>query len=346
MTMAWGSAAPVPHNDGRGLELAVASYFHAHGYDVATNVVREGRSGGRHEIDVLALRHDPLATVSIAVECKDWQQPVEKDVVSKLHYVLGDLGVNKGVIVSRGGFRRGADHAAAQLSIDLWGPEEISPLLCAAHHESALGAAPITRELLGWEFRVGPDQAARSIAAAARGSVILRRQESIVDVVPVWVPVHLASITVTEIYRKWGRSHYGSRLLSNAYDAFGHQFIGEPVVPPELQDQGTVATIPATRRPTKIKSMLEGAVRRALRVTTEAAQERHRAMLASLGIPVDCADICVNEIEIAHQPMWIGLLRRRGIERFVAIDAITGAENSVVSLVLTSRMEQIRSVIG
>ena len=85
---------------GRQLEQRVAAFFATNGYATRCNEILEGRSGGRHEIDVLAEKSDALTTYRVAVECKAWQQPIEKDVVSKLHYVLSDLGLSKGIVVS------------------------------------------------------------------------------------------------------------------------------------------------------------------------------------------------------------------------------------------------------
>src|SRR5262249_20729690 len=66
------------------LEERIGEHFAAHGYLVRRRVQAEGRSGGRHEIDVLAEKSDPLTTFRLAVECKAWGSPIEKDVVSKL----------------------------------------------------------------------------------------------------------------------------------------------------------------------------------------------------------------------------------------------------------------------
>lgn len=70
---------------GRALEQQVAAYFASHGYHVETDRVLVGRSGGRHEIDVLGDKSDALTSFRVAVEYKAWNSPIEKDVVSKLH---------------------------------------------------------------------------------------------------------------------------------------------------------------------------------------------------------------------------------------------------------------------
>jgi hypothetical protein len=101
-------------NDGRALEQAVARYFAANGYETSCNQVIEGRSGAPHEIDVLAVRPDPLARVKIAIECKSWRNPVETAVLSKLENVMRNCGLNKAIVVSTGGLRSGAERAAAE----------------------------------------------------------------------------------------------------------------------------------------------------------------------------------------------------------------------------------------
>ena len=69
---------------GRVLESQVAKYFLFNSYQAQLNVILEGRSGGRHECDVLAEKSDGIMTYRVVVECKAWDTPIEKDVVAKL----------------------------------------------------------------------------------------------------------------------------------------------------------------------------------------------------------------------------------------------------------------------
>jgi len=114
-----------PFEKGRELEEKIEKYLQLNGYQTRRNVVLEGKSGGKHEIDILAEKSDTITTVRIMVECKAWNKPIDKDVVSKVGYVLQDLGLNKGIIVSLKGWRVGAEKAARELGIDLWGKDEI-----------------------------------------------------------------------------------------------------------------------------------------------------------------------------------------------------------------------------
>ena len=77
---------------GAELERQVADVFAAVGYRVQQNVVREGRGGGRYEIDVLAEKTDELLTLSVAIECKAWASPIDRDIVAKLNEARRDLG--------------------------------------------------------------------------------------------------------------------------------------------------------------------------------------------------------------------------------------------------------------
>jgi hypothetical protein len=52
------------------------------GYETRRNVILEGRSGGRHEIDVMATKSDGVSTFKVFVECKAWNMPIEKDVAT------------------------------------------------------------------------------------------------------------------------------------------------------------------------------------------------------------------------------------------------------------------------
>jgi Holliday junction resolvase len=121
--------ALVPMSDskekGSELERRIAAFLRTHDYVVSTNVIREGRSGARHELDVVGEKHDGLTSFELIVECKAWESPIDKDVVYKLASELADLGAAKGVIATLSGWTVQAGQAAAQANIEMWGPEEL-----------------------------------------------------------------------------------------------------------------------------------------------------------------------------------------------------------------------------
>ena len=111
---------------GRHLEQEIARVLEAGGYAVSRNLVREGRSGARHEIDVFGEKSDGLTVYSLVVECKAWAKPINKDVVAKAHHVAGDIGAHKVIVVGLEGATVGAEQTATQLGVELWGPKSLS----------------------------------------------------------------------------------------------------------------------------------------------------------------------------------------------------------------------------
>jgi len=114
---------------GHELESKIERFFQINGYRTKRNIIVEGKSGGKYEIDILAEKSDGITTFRLMVECKAWDRPIEKDVVSKVSYVLRDLGLDKAIIVSLKGWRIGAEKSARELGIELWGKDEIEDKL-------------------------------------------------------------------------------------------------------------------------------------------------------------------------------------------------------------------------
>jgi len=63
-----------------------------------------GKSGVDHQIDVLTSHSDGIHTYRTAIECKYWEDSINKDIVMKVAEIIEDAGINKGVIVSKRGF--------------------------------------------------------------------------------------------------------------------------------------------------------------------------------------------------------------------------------------------------
>lgn len=64
----------------------------------------KGKSGVEHQIDVLTSHSDGIHTYKTAIECKFWEDSINKDIVMKVAEIIEDAGINKGVIVSKKGF--------------------------------------------------------------------------------------------------------------------------------------------------------------------------------------------------------------------------------------------------
>ncbi|MGV1009495.1 MAG: restriction endonuclease [Dermatophilaceae bacterium] len=331
---------------GHALEQQVAAYFTSHGYQVETNRVLIGRSGGRHEVDVLAEKSDALTSFRIAVECKAWNSPIEKDVVSKLHYVMTDLGLHKGIIISLAGTRSGADTAAGSLGIEVWGPDELRHHMgesvfadVDAPHQAKSGPG---RLIDGWPFAADPNCARQLAADAGKGRFGLRSLETLTWFAPLWVPAYLVHLTVAHPSARRLRQHVTSNTVVNVYEALEGQFIGRGAAAPVELPAGDVLMLKPLRRETQIQAALRKAVEGRHHVSAPSAVERHDAHLTGLGLPVPVHSVSVDHTSLVHLPVYAGLLQREQ-DRLVAINGSTGQISEPLSRLLTGELAYIRA---
>jgi len=78
-----------------------------------------GKSGVTHQIDVLTSHSDGVHSYRTAIECKYWQEKINKDTVMKVSGILSETGINKGVIVSKNGFTQDALECARYNNIGI-----------------------------------------------------------------------------------------------------------------------------------------------------------------------------------------------------------------------------------
>lgn len=78
-----------------------------------------GKSQVNHQIDVITSFTDGIHTYKTAIECKYWNQKINKEIVMKSIGIRNDCDFNKGVIVSRFGFTADAIQYAQHNNIGL-----------------------------------------------------------------------------------------------------------------------------------------------------------------------------------------------------------------------------------
>ena len=78
-----------------------------------------GKSGVEHQIDVLTQNSDGLHSYKTAIECKYWNEKINKDILMKVDSVVRDCNFNKGVIVSKIGFTPDAIKYAEYIGLGL-----------------------------------------------------------------------------------------------------------------------------------------------------------------------------------------------------------------------------------
>jgi hypothetical protein len=334
---------------GRALEQQIAGYFARHGYQVRTNVVLTGRSGGRHEIDVLAEKTDALTTYRVAVECKAHQQPIEKDVISKLDYVMRDTGLNKGVVVSLTGCRVGAEQAARALGIDVWGPVELQQHLGPSTAAVLQVGAP---QRLAWGFPMRADPAKARIVAEGQGKGLLglRQREQLLDFRAAWLPAYMVHLTVTVPLpraTRWSKDRVGTSDSWNFYEAL----TGRRMEPPPAGDQPVEVDvssggIPPLIRDTQIAIRLREAIAAYRRVSRPDAVARHAAVLQSAGLPVPVREAQVQRTDLVYLPIYVGLLQAATAQRVVVINGFTGELSEAKSKILTGQLGHLRAAFS
>ena len=71
-----------------------------------------GKSGVKHQIDILTSHSDGIHSYRTAIECKYWKEKINKETVMKVSEIIKDANINKGIIVSKNGFTQdGIDFA-------------------------------------------------------------------------------------------------------------------------------------------------------------------------------------------------------------------------------------------
>lgn len=336
-----------PLSKGARLEQQIAQYFRLNGYEADSNVKREGKSGAVHEIDVLAKKDDGITEFSLAVECKAWSHPIEKDVVSKLSMVMADLGLNKGIIVSLQGWRVGAERSAEQAGIELWGPDELTQRLgTVALAELNAGAGNQYSVVAVAVPKVSDANLQLAMDRESRGVLGLGREEERWSGL-VWVPFHLIELhyatMVKEFLRKPTIKMTPAWGLYNALDDKHYTTLMEEPI------QTTVAAehvVPAKTRPKSLASLLVTTVKKSHEVTTDNALARYQEKLETLGLPTNLENLSTDKQSVVHCPFYVGFFRRRGNERIVAIDAETGQFDPEVSASLTGMLAYVSEAVG
>jgi len=334
-------SGPTSMDKGRMLEERIAAYFTSAGYGVKRNEVLTGRSGGGHEIDILAEKTDPLMTVKVMVECKAWDRPIEKDVISKVDYVIKDLGFNKGIIVSLNGWRSGALQAATELGIDLWGPAELRLQLGASMVAELNIGSRTPQQAAGYPFLASIEGAEQRVASSGKTLFGLRTVETAAWVKPAWVPAYRVHITMSRLVKQaLRREKVANSSQTNAYDAITGGLVQLPSTSPETVDISNGALGPRLK-PTQIASALESQVKAYRKLKQPVAVQRAATQLNYMGIATPFHSLEVEGVDLVYLPFYLGLLESGGRKRLVAISGLSGEVREAIGTRLTGHLSHV-----
>lgn len=327
---------------GTELEKKIADVFANNGYRVQTNVIREGRSGATHEIDVLAEKTDDLLTLSVAIECKAWANPIEKDVIAKFNEARRDLGLGHALVVSLNGARPGATTLARELGVVLWGPDEIEPHLGKAS-VAGMQNRPLVEEV-GFPRLLTGETARQLVEKETSGRLGIGREE-VVWAGDAWIPVSVTQLTLLKIgplQRKAATSQ-----MWGVYDLIGGTFITRLDEEPErtaVQLDGP--RLEPALKPNQPGKELEQVIAKWDKVSSDAAVEKYRGAMARLGVP-DWHTATVGTSTPFLYPVHLAVARsKNGTERIVAIDAFRSRPDADLGMELSKSIAPVRSALG
>lgn len=333
----------IPLEKGHELERKIEKFFQLNGYATQRNVVLEGKSGGKHEIDILAEKSDGITTFRVMAECKAWNKPIEKDVVSKVAYVVRDLGLNKAIIVSLKGWRIGAEKSANELGIELWGSNEIEQRLGKVV-VAELETIEFKKVGEGFPFSVTEEQIMSLVEKESKGTFGFGKEE-IVWVKPIWLPCYVFQISCSKQEGRIRKNVKTTRIW-NFYEAlmgsWFHRFVNEP----PLKEVEVESLIQPRVKDSKIKNDIIKAFEKGLEVSTPRARQRYAQKLRALGVPLPVTGISIDNVTEAFYPFYGALLRKDGKERVVAVDGITGNLSKTIGYALTTNLSYVAETLG
>ena len=310
------SSARTDQEKAAELEQKIAAAFATAGYRVRTNDVREGRSGATHEVDVLAEKTDDLLTLSVAIECKAWASPIDKDVVAKLNEVRRDLGVGHALVVSLNGARPGATTLAAELGVTIWGPDEMSPVLGDVSLRG-LQNRPIDEEV-GFPRLLDTADALQLVEKETSGRLGIGK-EQVAWSGDVWMPVSVVPLTLMAmgIFRR--KTATSQKWV--VYDLIGGTFVtrlDEMPAPTSIRIDG--GTIKPQMKVVDPRKTLDAVTAKYSKATTDATREKLRGQMADLGVP-DLNVPTTGTPSPFLYPVHLAIAQKNTTERVIAIDA-------------------------
>lgn len=328
----------MPFEKGRELERQIEKFFLIHGYQTKKNVHLEGKSGGKHEIDILAEKSDGIQTIKTMVECKAWNKPIEKDVVSKVSYIVRDLGLNKAIIVSLEGWRIGAEKAGKELGIELWGKDDIEKKLGKVFI-AELETMEFKKVITGFPIAFLPDVVNPIVEKESKGFLSFGKEE-IRFIKFCWLPCYLFEISCSKTEGFLSKK-LKTQKIWNIYEALSGSLFLRFADMPNLEDVNAETILQPKIKYGKIKNKLLENFEKCTNVITPKAKERYKEKIIELGIPITTENLNVDNILEMFYPVYTARLSKGDKERLIVIDGRKGSIAKDISGVFTANMSYV-----
>lgn len=332
-----------PHERGRMFEQLVDGLFRAHGYRTETNTIVVGRSGARHEVDVLATAADDLLERRVGVECKNWAQPVDTAVVARARLVRDDLGLGQMVVACPAGATPAARTTAAESGIAIWDRTELERRLGAAA-VAALAPTPAPGVRTGIDRRTSSADAERLVQAATRGVFGIGRGRTL-GAGPAWLPVIEVRFGCGE--RTGLRKRLRMRPAVVRYEALAGTALDPEAaaLPVGPCDDDGAALLPAGVTAQTLRAELERTIARDGTLVQDAARERHAIAWETLRIP-DAELVRIDAVATLEWPVYVAVVDDRAGTRAVVVDAAAGRVDAILSESCTTQLGVVAGGLG
>lgn len=330
-------------NKGHELERELEEYFKSIGYLTQRNISLEGKSGGSHEVDVLAERLSDDIKIRILVECKAWNKPIEKETVTKVSYVLKDLGIDKAIIVSLNGWTIGAEKAAKELGIELWGREKIEKIL-GKLSLAKLETTGSSNVVLGFPLSVSTEDVKPVVEEESSGFFGFGREE-IVWIKLVWLPCYMAQISYFKeeglIVKKIKRGKVWA-----TYEAITGSFVVSFTDEPDLKEIEAKNILPPRIKENKMNERVSKILKRAFKAVRYGEKDsEYYDVLETLGIPLHSQKVVIDKITLVFYPFYISLLKKNEKERVIAIDGVYNEIDKNIGTILTLHLGYVEKAL-
>jgi Restriction endonuclease len=332
-----------PHERGRMFEHLIDALFRAHGFATHTNAIVVGRSGARHELDILASRREDLLETRVGVECKNWAHPIDTAVVARARLIRDDIGLGQMVIACAGGATPAARTTAAQSGITLWERAELETRLGAAAI-AALGPAPTSAARRGVARRIELARAERTLQAEMRGPLGITRAQ-VRWLGNAWIPLLEVRFGCGE--RAGLRQRLRVRAAYTTYEALtgaacwtsaGPVARAEDLVDP-------APTLTANVGATALAAELTRLIDRSETLVQPTARERHDDACRALMMPA-AAYVSVDEITAVDWPICLAIVDDRRGSRALVVDATRGRVDADLGERCTAQLASVVEQLG
>lgn len=324
-------------------EHVVDALFRSHGYQTQTNVLVVGRSGARHEVDVLASRSEGLVDSRIGVECKNWAQPVDTAVVARARLVRDDLGLGQMVIACPSGATPAARTTAREMGIAIWDRTELEARL-GATTLAALGPTPVGLARRGRARQIDGERAERTLRARGRGPLGLGR-ERVRWIGDAWITLFEARFGCGE--RTGIRQRLHVRPSYSIYESLGATGLWTDTRAVAVDEIATddAPSLPCLVSRDALASDLARIIGRGDGLVQTAALERHHAICEERLLP-EATHLSVDEVTSLEWPITVAVLDDRRGTRAIVVDGVSGRIHAALGERCTAHIHVLSQHLG